>query len=74
MSTKLNGLPQHVTRQQAADALLIGLRQLDRLVRDGKMKKVKLSKRRSAIPLDDLTRYLREQHGERVVCDGGDSD
>jgi hypothetical protein len=43
----------------------LSLRQLDRLVKEGKLKKVKLSDSRSGIPSEDLERYLREQQGER---------
>src|SRR5262245_60089291 len=54
-----------LTRHEVADELRLSLRQLDRLVKEGKLKKVKLSDSRSGIPSEDLERYLREQQGER---------
>jgi hypothetical protein len=43
--------------------LRLGVRQIDRLVRAGELKKVKLGGSRSGIPLDDLARYL---HGKQT--------
>jgi hypothetical protein len=65
MSKKPNGIPEHLTRQEAADALRIELRSLDRLTKNGKLKKVKLTPGRSGIPKDDFERYLAEVRGEQ---------
>jgi excisionase family DNA binding protein len=61
MTKRAPGLPQFVTRQEAAIQLRLGVRQIDRLVRAGELKKVKLGSSRSGIPLDDLARYLEEK-------------
>lgn len=56
-------LPEHVTRAEVAETLRLSLRQVDRLARDGTLKKVKLSASRSGFDRGDLDRYLQSLTG-----------
>lgn len=56
-------LPEHVTRAEAAEVLRLSLRQVDRLARDGALKKVKLSASRSGFGREDLDQYLQNLAG-----------
>jgi hypothetical protein len=55
MSKQLKDRTSFLTRQQAADMLLLSPHQ-DRLVKAGELKKVKLSASRSGIPRSHLER------------------
>jgi hypothetical protein len=52
-----------LTREEAADEIRLSVRQLDRLVAEGKLKKVKLSASRAGIPRKDLDRYIQLVEG-----------
>ncbi|CCB66492.1 AlpA family transcriptional regulator [Hyphomicrobium sp. MC1] len=56
-------LPEHVTRAEVAEVLRLSLRQVDRLAKDGTLKKVKLSASRSGFEREDLDRYLQTLAG-----------
>ncbi len=52
-------LPEHVTRDEVAKVLRQSLRQVDRLVKAGALKKKKLSAARSGFDREDFNRYLK---------------
>ena len=53
-------LPEHATRTEAAAALRLSPRQVDRLARSGVLKKTKLSASRSGFAREELERYLQD--------------
>ena len=58
--------PDFVSRQEAADRLMLSPRQIDRMTLEGKLPKVKVSANRSGIPRAAFEQYLEtrpEQNG-----------
>ncbi|MGO4682347.1 helix-turn-helix transcriptional regulator [Hyphomicrobium sp. 2TAF46] len=56
-------LPEHVTRAEVAETLRLSLRQVDRLAKEGTLKKLKLSASRSGFEREDFDRYLQTLTG-----------
>jgi hypothetical protein len=61
--TKNNGLPEFITREEAAAVQRLGRRQLDRLARAGKFKKIRTGGMRTVIQREE-ERYLAEARGD----------
>jgi excisionase family DNA binding protein len=63
MSTR----PQFLRRQEVAATLRLSTRQVDRLVEEGKLERVKTSARRSTITASSLDAYLAQQTGRQAT-------
>ena len=62
----MSDLPKFLRRQEVAATLRLSTRQVDRLIEEGRLERVKTSARRSTITSASLEAYLAERTGTAV--------